>query len=999
MRPLKLKFKNLRSYRALREVDFTGRDLVAVIGDTGAGKSSLLEAVCFALYGRCTWDSRSAQGLIADGGDGTLAVELTFRVRDETWRVKRTTSVNNSPPSTHHLESLDDGTTVFDRAGEVNAKITSLVGLDLDTFLKAVLLPQGKFQELLHTKRSDRTAVLKSILGLDRVDEVRDQSAAAVNRLAPQLERLKGRRSALPADIDHDIADAERRLHDAQQERARLEEVEADIAGLRDTEEEALRQASDLRTAARRIDKVPEHVVERFSELVNLDAELGDQLTLAQKQVDTAREAEDAVELRFAAADEAGTGPADTTRALTTFDAILTQLPSITEERRRLADEGTAIGDEEVALKKKEGDLTGSSANTLALEGALESSEADRESAHRKLEAGAALLTDVREADLKAIEAAKLVEQEESACTAQLTLLKAAENGEEEAKQALGAADTTLENARRAEAAVHASAGVEPGGPCPVCDRTLPDDFHSPTSTGITEAQAARKAAQTRCTKASKALIGAVAAHGKAEGSLRSARNKAQEVVAAQEEAFRLFEAEFGHRGIDADDDMILTVLAEAVRAAEGECEIRKEIAKAARENVTRSETELSEGRKALAQRRRAFSRAENALEKRWTALVQAHDELSSHFRVQGELTEVVAQERRELARLRDEELGEMLTRLAEVRADLREARSEHDKVSARKRTEVERPLARIRQELVLLAEMTGDIATLLALPVAPDHPAEATIAEESMWAKDVLATVETLSRASRSKVDRVVARADAAREESASVLAAAGLADESELEDQLLEATVRKRDADRDLGAARRNKPLCDELDRRIAQTDPVLAGLRDLCGLLTDSKFIHEVVRRRQLALLGIATHKLQSMTNGRFGFHENFLIIDGLTMQSRDVKTLSGGETFLASLALALALVELTAHGGARVEALFLDEGFGSLDSDTLASALDTLTAHADGGRLVAVISHMRAVAVNFDNVLSVKASFNGSTADWLTDDERDALATEHLAGLLS
>lgn len=998
MRPLKLKFKNLRSYRALREVDFTGRDLVAVIGDTGAGKSSLLEAVCFALYGRCTWDSRSAQGLIADGGDGTLAVELTFRVRDETWRVGRTTSVNNSPPSTHRLESVDDGT-VLDGAGAVNAKIRNLVGLDLDTFLKAVLLPQGKFQELLHTKRSDRTGVLKSILGLDRIDEVRDQTAAAVNRLAPQLERLKGRRSALPTDIDHDIADAERRLHQAQQEGARLEEVEADIRGLHDIKEEALREAGDLQTAARRLDRVPERVIERFGELVDRDVELSGQLTLAKKRVDAARKAEDAVELQFAAADEAGTGPTDTTKALTTFDSILTQFPAITAEQRRLADEGTAIEDEDVALKRKENDLTGIVANTLAVESALESAEADREAARRELEAGAALLADARVADLKATEAAAAVEQEELTCAAQVTLLKAAEAEEEEAKQALSVADLALENARRAEAAVHASAGVEPGEPCPVCERALPDDFHRPSSTGITEAQNARKAAQARCTKASKALIGAVAAHGTVEGSLRAAQKKVEEVVAAQEETLRLFEAEFGHRSIDADDDVILAALAEAVRVAEGEHKVRKGVAKTARDDLTRNETALAEGRKALAQRRRAFTRAENALEKRWTALSQAHDELSAYFRVQGELTEVVAQERRELARLRNEELGQISTRLAEIRVDLREARSEHENVSARQRTEVERPLAQLRQDLLLLAEKTGDLAELLALPAAPDHPEDMAIAKESLWAKEVLDTVEALSRASQSKVDLLAARAGDAQEQSASVLTAAGLADESELKEQLLETTVLKRDAKRDLGAARRKKPLCDELDRRIVQADPVLAGLRDLCGLLTDSKFTHEVVRRRQLALLGIATDTLKSMTNDRFGFHENFLIIDGLTMQARDVKTLSGGETFLASLALALALVELTAHGGARVEALFLDEGFGSLDADTLASALDTLTAHADGGRLVTVISHMRAVAVNFDNVLSVEATFNGSTARWLTGEERDALATEHLAGLLS
>jgi exonuclease SbcC len=102
--------------------------------------------------------------------------------------------------------------------------------------------------------------------------------------------------------------------------------------------------------------------------------------------------------------------------------------------------------------------------------------------------------------------------------------------------------------------------------------------------------------------------------------------------------------------------------------------------------------------------------------------------------------------------------------------------------------------------------------------------------------------------------------------------------------------------------------------LERRIDQAGPVFGGLRDLYGLLADSMFIHEVVRRRQLAPLRIATRTLHSMTRGRFGFHQDFPIIDGFTAQSRDVETLSGGGTILASLALALALVELAARGDA-------------------------------------------------------------------------------------
>ncbi len=95
-----------------------------------------------------------------------------------------------------------------------------------------------------------------------------------------------------------------------------------------------------------------------------------------------------------------------------------------------------------------------------------------------------------------------------------------------------------------------------------------------------------------------------------------------------------------------------------------------------------------------------------------------------------------------------------------------------------------------------------------------------------------------------------------------------------------------------------------------------------------------------------------------------------------------------------------MELTSRGGGRVEALFLDEGFGSLDTNILGDALEALTRQASGGRLVAVISHMRDVAENFDNVLLVTRSLGGSQARWLTSAERDQLVTDELtSGLLT
>src|SRR5258708_32905669 len=97
-------------------------------------------------------------------------------------------------------------------------------------------------------------------------------------------------------------------------------------------------------------------------------------------------------------------------------------------------------------------------------------------------------------------------------------------------------------------------------------------------------------------------------------------------------------------------------------------------------------------------------------------------------------------------------------------------------------------------------------------------------------------------------------------------------------------------------------------------------------------------------------------------------------------------------MASLALALALVEIAGRAGGRLDALFLDEGFGSLDANALDAALGTLEARANDGRLVALVSHIKAIAGRIPDVLEVRRKPNGSEAIWRRTMERDQTVAE-------
>jgi exonuclease SbcC len=222
------------------------------------------------------------------------------------------------------------------------------------------------------------------------------------------------------------------------------------------------------------------------------------------------------------------------------------------------------------------------------------------------------------------------------------------------------------------------------------------------------------------------------------------------------------------------------------------------------------------------------------------------------------------------------------------------------------------------------------------------------------------------------------------------------GFSDVVAVSDGRAAASVARAAAQNEAARARSQIPLVQELDGRIASGQDFLAAVDLVRAKLLDGAFIGELVARRQQALLGIATSIIGEMTNDRFGFSADFEVVDRLSGQLRSPRTLSGGESFLASLSLALAMVELAARAGGRLDALFLDEGFGALDNPSLDLALDALESRAQGGRLVAVISHVRAVAERIPDVLAVARNDIGATSvGWLSETGRAELLDRDLA----
>jgi exonuclease SbcC len=138
-------------------------------------------------------------------------------------------------------------------------------------------------------------------------------------------------------------------------------------------------------------------------------------------------------------------------------------------------------------------------------------------------------------------------------------------------------------------------------------------------------------------------------------------------------------------------------------------------------------------------------------------------------------------------------------------------------------------------------------------------------------------------------------------------------------------------------------------------------------------------------------VAGQRLRRMSHGRYTLAHTdsgrdgrkkaglgLLVVDNWTGKSRDTATLSGGETFLASLALALALADVVCAeaGGTRLESLFVDEGFGTLDEATLDEVMDVLDGLREGGRVVGIVSHVAELRQRIPNRLYVRKHESGS-----------------------
>ncbi len=1000
MRPVKLAFRGLRSYREATEIDFGDLDLFAIIGDTGAGKSTVIEALSLALYGRKTWSGGSnLEELIADG-ENTMAIELTFLAEGNEWTVTRSRHRNASAPI-NKLECRATGEKV-DGNRLVNERVEELLGLDHSQFVRAVVLPQGRFDELLQSTRTERNKILRSIFGLDDLRRVRDDATRRRDSWRPAILEAAARRDALPADPAEALRTA---TADAEKARQRHAALSASIAEL-DSHAKAAgglaEQLNGLERAGAGFAPDPALVgplrglTERAAVLNDERADLMVRQSEAEarrdraiaEQADLLRGFDDAQQARGAAGllrsvasnlTDLDTDATTTSKQLETLGSqapTTTEPPSITEAVERSAAERAA--------RQTDTD------NAL-------SALAQATAAWESLTATTQAVADHRAAVDAAQEAADAARTEAAVAGAAVAT---AEAGLEQAKRA-------HEVVMRANAAAAAAHGLADGEPCPVCARELPQGFIPPVATDLDTAADAAAAAEHRLVAARRAATTAETTASLRTESLNSARAALDAVLITVGEARAAVVA----NGLAPDAPDRSTALSEHERAATA-AKVALEAALEAAAVAERARTtDAAERSAAAAAHERELAGVRQRLQQIQERIVAQHSQLvglpeawqvgdaprpaeleavADRIDTMLDALDTLVSAVREC----DDQIATARQRFSELRADAVENVNSPANEIVRVLNE-QIAMASVIAPLLVDAAETADAADSPVLP----EPIETPVLLDHMStlvarASGVIESLEPLNARLQTRRGELQTLQHDAEQRLVTMLEAAGVADLGSLHAQVGAAEAEAKRAVADIDVLEKQASAAEALDAMLDIGRPYLANLELLIQSLRDQHFVDHLVSAREVELLGEATRRLKAISNGRYGFVPDFGVVRIASGEIRSPDTLSGGERFQAALALALALVEIASRGAGKLDAVFVDEGFGSLDGAALDVALDTLGSVAGGGKLVALISHLHPVAEYVDTVFNVtKDDLFGSTITKLDAEDREALLDDN------
>ena len=931
MRPLRLTLSAFGPYAAQTTLDLEklGKGgLYLITGDTGAGKTTLFDAITYALYDHSSSGIREGSMLrckYADDKTPTF-VELEFEVHGVRYTVRRNPEYQRPKARGEGMttEKADATLTYPDdrppvtKAKDVTAAVQEIIGLDYNQFSQIVLIAQGQFTKLLNASTEERSRIFRKLFRTQRYAQLQERLQAEASALNQQrtaqnakLDSLLGGLQFAPDDPDAEAlrtlcaqtvpetalalldtltARQAAALEEAgtalQATEAQLDTVQQQLGAAaqaqRLAQQLAARQA-ELAAAKPALDAARAEADRHAGDAVQLDA-----LTAQVTQAQSALAAYDALDTlcrqQTEARDAARLAAAQAHKRRTQLDSLNAALAAAETELAALADADTRL----LALQNRSAQLTQRGEALAKLEQRLADCQRQAKAAHKAQES-----------------------------------YRAAAAAQDEARARRDALERAFLDAQAGLLAESLTEGV----PCPVCGSThhparalLPHT--APTQTQVEAARQSAAEADRQAQNASAAAQSALAAANEAKTSLRrDAETLLPERFTTPEGTVPLTFA------------LMTNVLAEeaaALQTEQADCAAQCRQADA----DCRRKAQLETDRQAKTRQRPALEQAAAEADRSAAAQNASADALEGQ----------IAERRAALPYPRRADAQAALDKLEADRSALR--------------TGMDTAQRKLKQAEQAVAAAEAAVEALTAQQTAAQKELPACSAEElTAQQTELTAARETL----RSREKQLSAQLLPNRKTAAQYRAAAEARQALESRWQWVSAL-----------AATAGGTLTSK--QKIKLEAYIQMNYLDRILRYANTRLMQMTAGQYELERIGAENQRSQSGLD--------LGVIDHYNGTRRSVKTLSGGESFKASLALALGLSDevQSSAGGIRLDTLFLDEGFGSLDEESLELAIRVLSGLTEGDRLVGIISHVGALKDRIDRQVVVhKARTGGSTVE--------------------
>lgn len=928
MKPLKLTMSAFGSYAGKNVIDFTGQQqgIFLITGDTGAGKTTIFDAITYALYNQTSGGERNGNMMRSQYAqpETETYVELEFLYRGQTYRVRRnpdykiTKTLKNGKireqKVPHSVElTLPDGTVFPEKKNATDAKIIEILGLTADQFSQIVMIAQGDFLKLLYTKSDERKMIFSKLFRTDiywKIQEnLRRKSMEMDERIQENdraFEQEKSRIIPLPESeelpLDELVERLRERVKDALKEqnlrRANVEELNKKITKYEEINKLFV-SLEKIRQTGKELEARQAESKERRQQIEN--ARKADKVLVAEQQ--NLRQQQEVEQSAQAIAKMEET----LTNNQEMFETLKTQQQEAeAEQKREAADTQKKMLALEQSFPSYEA-LQNARAEEQQAKKVWEDLGKTSEESFHKQEAGIAALKEQQKRQEQAVEQTK-------------------KNWEQ---TSLSASESAKHYEHMYEAFLKEQAGIlaenlSAGCPCPVCGSTVHPDPAKLSDHAVTELEV-EQAKKTRAAAEEKRDL--------AHAAFETEKTEKQKLAQAVEKE-------------EADFVLAQTIAKQQRKEAEQNYVSLQKTAEQIREKLVYPS--LAEAKKQYAAMQKALEAAEQEIAKK---------------------------------RQKVSELAEAMNTLKGQKL----AEEENQKTAKKLALKTEKEYAKLLEKSGFVSEETYHLAIL------PERSRSKLEREEKEYESQCLR-----QQSEQKLLEKQVSGKT--------------YTDTTELNEQLKIEKQALKEAEKtymELHTAYENDrsvlqncAVYLEKGKKLESEDQVIKSLSKTAnGRLSGSakidfetyiqrQYFKQIIHEANKRLLTMSNHqfilKLKEEANTGRKTNEglDLSVYSLVTDSERDVKTLSGGESFLAALAMALGLSDIVERsaGAIHPDMMFIDEGFGSLDAQSRQQAIEVLAELAGDSRMVGIISHVTELKEQIDRQLVVSRTDKGSRAVW-------------------